>query len=424
VKLTGSIVAKLELPAGKAEAFVWDDDLPGFGLRLRAGGKRTWVVQYRLGTKQRRVSIGTPGALTAEKARKTAAEILAKVRLGQDFQAQKHKARAEAALTLGAMVIRYIAEHVERRQRPGSQLETKRHLEKHWKPLHGLPLAEVDRRLVADRLGRLARDSGPIAANRARGVLSALFAWAIKQGLADSNPVTGTDRPGEEVSRQRVLSLPELAELWRANGEDDYGWIVRLLILTGQRREEVAAMRWSELDLKSASWSLPGERTKNKQPHEVPLSAAAMQILRAVPRRIEVDAAGKERERDLLFGRDTGPFQGWGRARARLDRRLLAARREAAKSAGQDLEQVKPPAQWTLHDIRRSVVTHMNELSIAPHVVEAVVNHVSGAAKAGVAGIYNRATYLPEKAAALARWADRLATEVEGGEPKVVPMWA
>jgi integrase len=308
---------------------------------------------------------------------------------------------------------------VERRQRPGSQLETKRHLEKHWKPLHGLPLAEVDRRLVADRLGKLARDSGPIAANRARSVLSALFAWAIKQGLADSNPVTGTDRPGEEVSRQRVLSLPELAEIWRASGDDDYGWIMRLLILTGQRREEVAAIRWSELDLKRASWSLPSERTKNKQPHEVPLSAAAMQILRSVPRRVESDAAGEERERDLLFGRDAGPFQGWGRARARLDRRLLAAMCEAAREAGQDPEKVKVPVPWTLHDIRRSVVTHMNELGIAPHVVEAVVNHVSGVAKAGVAGIYNRATYLPEKAAALVRWADRLAAEIEGREPKV-----
>ena len=415
MKLTAANVARLSLPEGKAEAFFWDDDLAGFGLRLRAGGKRTWIVQYRLGTKQRRVSLGAPAALVPEKARKNAAEILARAKLGQDFQAERHRVRADAALTLGVVIDRYVSEHVERRQRPRSQEETKRHLLKHWKPLHDLPLATLDRRLISDRLGRLARDSGPVAGNRARSALAALYSWAMRHGLADTNPVIGTIRPGEERSRDRVLSLAEIAEVWAACGEDDYGRIVRLLLLTGQRREEVAAMRWSEIAPDRALWSIPAERTKNKRPHEVPLSNPAVRLLREAPRRPG---------RDLLFGQSAGPFRGWGRAKARLERRILAARRDAAGRSGIDPSAAIPPPHWTLHDIRRSVVTHMNELGIQPHVVEAVVNHLSGTARAGVAGIYNRATYLPERAAALARWAERLAEEIEGRERKIIPLRA
>lgn len=415
MRLTAATLAKLSLPEGRSEAFFWDDDLAGFGLRLRAGGKRTWVVQYRMGAKQRRVSLGTPATLAPEKARRSAADILAKARLGQDFQAERGRVRAEAALTLGVVVGRYVAEHVETRQRPRSQVETKRHLLKHWRPLHGLPLAQVDRRLISDRLGRLALESGPIAANRARSALAALFSWAMRHGLAEANPVVGAIRPGEERSRERVLSLAEVAEVWRACGDDDYGRIVRLLILTGQRREEVAAMCWPEVDPDRALWSIPGGRTKNGRPHEVPLSDSAVRLLREVPRR---DG------RDLLFGQSSGPFRGWGRAKTRLEARMLAARRHAAAHAGVEPAAVTVPPHWTLHDIRRSVVTHMNELGVQPHVVEAVVNHLSGPARAGVAGVYNRATYLPEKAAALARWADRLAEEIEGNERKVIPLRA
>ena len=326
MKLTAANVARLSLPEGKAEAFFWDDDLAGFGLRLRAGGKRTWIVQYRLGTKQRRVSLGAPAALVPEKARKNAAEILARAKLGQDFQAERHRVRADAALTLGVVIDRYVSEHVERRQRPRSQEETKRHLLKHWKPLHDLPLATLDRRLISDRLGKLARDSGPVAGNRARSALAALYSWAMRHGLADTNPVIGTIRPGEERSRDRVLSLAEIAEVWAACGEDDYGRIVRLLLLTGQRREEVAAMRWSEIAPDRALWSIPAERTKNKRPHEVPLSNPAVRLLREAPRRPG---------RDLLFGQSAGPFRGWGRAKARLERRFWprgAMRRDAPAS--------------------------------------------------------------------------------------------
>ena len=412
MKLTTAAVARLVPPEGKDEAFVWDDDLPAFGLRLRASGKRTWVVQYRLGTKQRRVSFGTPATHNAEEARRTARELLAKVRLGQDPQAERRKARAEAGLTFKSAIDRYIAEHVVRRQRPRSQAETRRHLEKHARPLHELPLAQVDRRLISDLVGRLVQTSGPIAANRVQSSLAALFGWALRQGLTETNPTLGAVRPALERSRERVLSLIELAEVWRVCGTDDFGRIVRLLILTGQRREEVAGLRWGEIDLDKAVWSLPGTRTKNGRPHDIPLSGLALATIRAVPRR-----AG----RDLLFGVAAGGFKGWGRAKERLEERILESRRQRAAAAGIDPALLAAPVRWVLHDLRRSVVTHMNETGVAPHVVEAVVNHVSGAAKAGVAGTYNRSVYAAEKRQALERWADLISEIVDGGPRAASP---
>ena len=167
----------------------------------------------------------------------------------------------------------------------------------------------------------------------------------------------------------------------------------KLLLLTGQRRGEVAGMTWGELDLDKAVWSMPASRTKNGLPHDVPLSQQAVALLRSVPRR---DG------RALLFGRAGGPFSGWSKSKERLDARIT--RQRAELRLGRPLATGESPhpddalAPWTLHDLRRTVVTGMNELGIAPHVVEAVVNHVSGRAKAGVAGVYNRAVYAAREA--------------------------
>jgi integrase len=139
--------------------------------------------------------------------------------------------------------------------------------------------------LIAARLEEIAETNGPIASNRARAALSGLFAWAVAAGQAESNPVTGTIRVAGEVSREHVIAGEELAAIWRTCRDDDHGRIVRLLLLTGQRRDEVGDMRWSELDLARWLWTIPRERTKNGLPHEVPLSDPALQILRNVPRR-------------------------------------------------------------------------------------------------------------------------------------------
>ena len=390
----GEDIERLALPAGVNDRIVFDAALPGFGLRLRDGGKRTWVVQYRVGTKQRRVTLGTVETLNADEARKRAKSALSTVHLGHDPQLEKAEARAQSAVTLGSIVERYLKERAAKRLKPKTLTEVTRSLRKHWKPLHAIPLTKVMRFDIAGQLGRIAKERGPIAANRSRSYLSTLYAWTIAEGLADANPVVGTNKAAEEISRDRVLSDEELRLVWSCAGEsDDYGAIIRLLILTGQRREEVGAMRWGELDFDKRLWRIVAERTKNGLPHEVPLSADATKVLKA---------HGGRDGRDLVFGSREGPFQGWGNAKSALEGRIRA---KLGEKSG-----LKP---WRLHDLRRTVATRMNDLGVLPHVVEAILNHISGH-RAGVAGIYNRAIYAPEKRAALQEWADHIAA-LSGG---------
>ena len=388
MRLTKPIVNGLKIPDGKAETIVFDDQLPGFGVRLRAGGKRTWIAQYRVGTKQRRVTLGTVEALDPDKARRCARDVIARVQLGGDPQVEKHTARAWAQDTVGSIVHKYLSSYAERNLSAKTLVEVRRNLTSHWKPLHEAAAHSLRRSAVAGRLAEIATENGPYAANRARAYLAAMFSWAIEQGLVDDNPVAGTGRITKEVSRDRILSDAELALIWQHSGAGDYGSIIRLLILTGQRREEVAAMLWSEVDLAAGVWTISTERTKNKRAHDVPLSAATIAILHDTPERVD---------RDYVFGFGAGAFSGWSKAKVALDKRILAALCKNDPKA-------KPKALWRVHDIRRTVATRMGDIGVQPHVVEAVLNHVSGH-KAGVAGVYNRSAYAAEKQSALNIWA-------------------
>jgi integrase len=401
MRLTQATVDRLELSQGKTERIVFDEVLPGFGIRLRAGGKRTWIVQYRIGSKQRRITLGSAKALTLETARKAAKGALAKAQLGSDPQFEKAEARARASLTLGAAADRYLT-RCRTKLRPRSYREVERHLTRYWAPMREMPLHGLRRLDVAARLGEIANENGLIAANRARASLSALYGWAMGEGLVEANPVVGTHRPTEEVTRDRVLSDDELKAVWQHAGGGDFGCIVRLLILTGQRREEAGGMLWSELKLGQTVWSIGGERTKNGLPHDVPLSGPAAEIL---------GARGQRDGRVFVFGSRVGRFQGWSKAKAALDARLLAAARleHGPKAA------VEP---WRLHDLRRTVATRMGDLGVLPHVIEAVLNHISGHRR-GVAGIYNRATYGSEKRRALDLWARHVETLCMGGPLKL-----
>ena len=394
MKLTKDAIAALKLPRGKSEAIYFDDDLGGFGLRIRRGGSAKWVFQYKIGVQNRRLTLGSASVVSAGQARKTASELHAAVRLGRDPAAERNEGRARAAETMGAALATYLP-YQQGRLKPGSYDEVARHLNKHCKPLHSLQLAKIDRRAVAARVAAVAAQSGDVAANRVRASLAAFFAWCMREGLVEQNPVIGTGRRAER-SRDRVLSLSELVTIWNAvDDDDDFGRIIKLLILAGQRANEIGALRWSEVQ--NDRIVLPAARTKNARQHEIPLAAPALAILNCRPRG------------EFVFGRDIGrPFGGWSKAKSRLDARIREKTGEALP-------------HWVVHDLRRSVATHVAEMGVQPHVIEAVLNHVSGH-KHGVAGIYNRATYEREKRQALDMWAERLLSVVEGRESKVVTL--
>jgi integrase len=384
------ITARVAVPAGRTEVIVFDDDIPGFGVRVREGGSRNWIFQYRVGRKQRRISFGSVSTVPAQEARRRAIVLHARVKLGEDPAGQKIENQVRASETFDRVLRPYLA-YKKSALRSRSYEGIERHLEIHAKRLHGLQMAAVDRRDVAALLTELAASSGPTAANHVRASLSSFFSWAVKEGLAETNPTIATNRAVANGPRDRVLDDGELRDIWQALPNNGYGSIVKLLALTGCRREEIGGLRWREVDLDRAMIALPAERTKNGRVHEVPLSPAALAVLK------ECKAAAGVRE--YVFGRGADGFQAWSNSKDLFDQRLAAA--------GKRLQ------NWTLHDLRRTLSTRMHELGIAPHIVEAVLNHQSGH-KGGVAGTYNYAAYTQQKTVALTRWADYVQAVVEG----------
>jgi integrase len=412
MKLTVGNTPALELPPGKADHVVWDDDIPGFGVRLRAGGSRVWVFQFTIGEKQRRMTLGavTPesfrtikdpdGTVVKLGIRDQVSQLHARVRLGQDPAADKAEGRRRATETFEAVARKFLA--FQRGElRPGSYRQVDRHITRLWKPLNELQLKAIDRRAVATIITDVKEKIGAVSANRAASTLSYFFTWAMGQGLAETNPLIGVAKFSEET-RERVLSDGELRLIWNAAGDDHFGAIVKLLALTGQRADEIASLRWSEVG--DAAIALPPERTKNARPHTVPLAKPAFDILQAQPRRADDDGILRE----LVFGVGQRGFSGWSRCKERLDERI-------AKENG------KPLPDWRIHDIRRTVATGMAALEVQPHIVECVLNHVSGF-RAGVSGIYNRNPYEPEKRRALDLWAEHVMALVEGRESTVTPL--
>ena len=394
MRLTATEIRKLDLKGNATEAIVFDDDVPGFGVRLRAGGSKTFVFQYKTGAKQRRLTLGPVTALDLAKARDAAKDLYAQVRLGGDPAGEKAQARLKAGETFAATAALYLR-HQQAKMRPRSFAQVQRHLNLYARPLHRLGLEKITKRDIAACIASVRTNSGPVTGNRARATISAFFTWAMGEGLVEANPVIGTNR-SEEKPRERVLDPAELRLIWNAARDDDTGAIVKLLMLTGQRAGEIAGLRWSEI--RDDAIVLPGERTKNHRPHTVPLSKAARDII-----------AKRQRHggRDLIFGR-AGRYNGWSYGMAATNKRI-------AEVAGRRLP------HWTPHDLRRSFATHAAGIGIQPHIIEACLNHVSGH-KGGVAGIYNKATYEPEKQTALERWAEHLLAIVEGDESNVTPL--
>jgi integrase len=372
--LSKSVVDKIQ-----PNSIVWDTKISGLGARRQRGH----AVNYVLKHKGKWFTIGRHGSpWTVEMARAEALQLLGTIVSGQD-------PRPATSGKVGEVVTLYLA----RRKpvlKPKSFDQIERHLLAHAKPLHSSELHEVTRRTVAELLAKVEQGSGPVSRNRVRSSLSAFYAWCIREGLTETNPVAGTGKAEEGGARERVLTPKEIAKIWTtlvAGQHVHFIDIVRLLLLTGQRREEIAGLMWSEVDFERKLIVLPAARTKNNRVHIIPLSPPTLAILRTNFH--ENITLGKGND-----GRVFRSFR-WNEEKARFDAALNFTQ------------------HWTIHDIRRSVATHLaDKLGVLPHVVEAVLNHVSGH-KAGVAGTYNRAKYEAEMRDALTRWADWIEANAE-----------
>jgi integrase len=360
-------------------SLLWDRSLVGFGVRRQLKHPH-YIVRYRIDGKQKFLTIGRHGTWTPETARRKAQELLGIVATGIDPAATKS---VEDGDNFAAVAERFLARQ-RLRLKPRSIEELERYLRKNAQPLHSLPLARIDRRTVAEALGEVEHQCGPVARNRFRSNLSAMFAWAITEGLIENNPVTGTAKADENGGRERVLTEAEIKALWQACADNsDFSRIIRLLLLTGQRRNEIGLLQCSEVNLAHAILTLPAERTKNGREHTLPLSKQAVAVLQGI-----LDREG------AVFASTN-----WASEKVKLDARLKLA-------------------HWTLHDLRRSMATHCAELGVMPHVIEAILNHISGH-KSGVQGVYNRARYLEPMREALQRWADHIEALIVG--PRTIP---
>jgi len=395
MKLNRRVIDGLALPAGKSDHIEFDDALPGFGVRIRAGGKRTYVVQYRSGHAQRRETVGDVRELDLDQARRAAKRKLGAVALGHDPAAEKAEAKTKARQTLGAILPRFLARQ-RAKVRPRSMPAIELALSKRWAPLHDMPLHKIERRDVAARLAEIEAEHGPNPARAARITLGAFFAWAMREGLCESNPVIATNAPPPVKARDRVLSDAELAAIWHGcESFGDYGTIIRLLMLTGARRDEIAELRWDELD--GAVLRIPGKRTKNGRPLVLPLPPLAVEILKTIPLcRLDRDKR--------VFGKGQGGFAAWSQSKAALDAKV----------------KIEP---WRAHDLRRTFASGLARLGVEIATIEQVLNHQSGTFR-GIVQVYQRHDFLAEKRRALALWADHIGALVQGSKRKVIALQA
>jgi integrase len=409
------------MPTDRTETVFFDDDVKGFGLRVRPSGARSYIVAWKMKglggeSEHRRVTIGPISEINFADAKKRASAIKGDVRGGLDPANEIKATKLETAQTFEATVAQFL-DTLRTRYRPRAFAEINRHLTKHASDLNKKPVARITRHDIAAVIEAVTANSGAVTGNRVRSSLSAFFAWCIQRAHAELNPVIGTEK-NKEQSRARVLTPAELRLIWNAAGDDDYGSIVKLLALTGQREKEIGSLCHGEIY--DAEIILAEQRTKNGRPHVVPLAPLALQI---------IGTRDQRDGRDLIFGRGEGGFAGWSKSKERLDARITTA------NGG------KAIAHWTLHDLRRTFATYAGGglpehefkklpardkelakgLGILPHAIEAILNHVSGH-KAGVAQIYNRSTYAKEKRTALDQWATHLELIVTSDAENVTPL--
>lgn len=433
MKLTAAAIERLTPPAtGQIDYF--DVGFPAFGLRVSQKGAKSFFVMLRIHGKLTRLTLGRAkvGAdgqgLTLADARKKAGDCVDLAHNGADPRQVKERERAaneeKAKNTFGALAGQFLTKYVDQRIAAGklskkTKLEYVRVLQgsdtEKWKDT---PITNIAPRDVRELLDAISERGAPVAANNTLAYLRRFFNWCAEKEVLGVPPTVRIKAPNPKTIGERVLSNAELVDVWNACGPEagTFGPMVRLLLLLGQRRGEVSGLmegELRELDGDKPIWEIPGTRTKNRRPHLVPLAPEAVKILNAVPRIVTI-SPGADSVTSPFYFTTTGktPVSGFSKAKARIDEAISTARKKAGR---------EPMPAWDFHDLRRTMVTAMNELlKVPPHVVEAIVNHISakGGAKAGVAGVYNKALYLDERREALEAWALFVAALVAPPQPK------
>jgi integrase len=432
VKLTDAAVQRLKAPPGQRIDY-FDAAFPGLALRVTGAAdqrpeRRTWTYFYRFGGKQRRLTF-EPGypALSLADARQAATQAQLQIRAGTDPAAAKAEAKEAAQRapdTIANVADLFIRRNLEAKRRaPRYIAETRRNFDNHVIPRWGeRDIKSITRRDVTELLdsvmqegSKVKRDGkrvtvpgGPIAANRTLAAVRALFNFALRRGFIESTPAALVERPGEETRRERTLTAEEMRAIWNAAAGLDYpfGPFFQLAMITGQRRDEVARMRWADLDLAERLWALPAEATKAGRSHVVPLPPLAVDILTALPRKAAASGKGIKPSLWVFTTSGAKPVSGFSKAKLRLDKAI-------AKELGD--EAVAP---WTIHDLRRTAATEMGRLGVIRFVIGKVLNH----ADRTVTGIYDRHAYLAEKRLALESWAVCLQNLVQPPAGNVVPL--
>jgi integrase len=395
---------------------LFDAAVRGFGVRISASGGKSFVAQYRVAGIKRRMALGEFGTLTVDQARNRARAVLGKAAEGRDpfsearARADAHRsAQAEAktqaatdAFTVERLVVEWRNDRAEDR-RAAYLHEVETTLHRNLPDWMTRPAASITPDDAIAALARIKLERSTVAANRTKSYAGAVFSWAAARRQLPSNPLKALPRPGDETPRERVLAHEEIAAIWRGCDalSAPLAGFVRVLLLTAQRREEVASMRWSELDDPASPtlWTLPGRRAKNHRTHLVHLSEPVREILKVLPR-----IAGS-------------PFVFTSRGDNALSAYSFAKNKIIAELRKKGTE----IADWRYHDFRRSCVTHLAGLGVPPHISDKLLNHTGGAI-AGVAAIYQRNQFLEERQRALDIWANYVTAAVKGKPLNVVPL--
>jgi integrase len=398
--LTAKSVEQAKADGGRRE--IPDGLLGGLYLVVQPSGAKSWAVRYRHAGKPRKLTLGAYPALALGEAREAARAKLRAAAEGADPAAEKVLARqrerdaeADKRDHVETVVAMFVERHCKPRNR--SWRETERVFRKdvlpHWA---GRKVQSITRRDVLDLLDTLVDRGLGTGVNRVLAAVRRFFNWCVERDIIATSPAAGVKPPAPETSRDRVLSDAEIRLFWRATEALPYpfGPFGRALLLTAQRREEVAGMTRGELD--GSTWTIPRARAKNNVEHTVPLSGAVASLLDALPR-----ISGSAGFVFTSSGKTS--ISGFSKAKLAIDAKMLELARQDAVGRRADPDAVTI-APWVLHDLRRTAASGMARLGVAVHVVEAVLNHRSGTIR-GVAAVYNRHSYADEKRRALEAWA-------------------